>query len=108
MRTCAHVIKTLVAVWATATLFCGCNTTSPTQPADDTVVHINVPVRDGAHTLPLSAVADSLHYIPLETRDDALVGQIDKLIPLKDRLIIVDKEKSRSIYLYDLQGHLLR
>lgn len=108
MRTCAHVIKTLVAVWATAALFCGCNTTSQTQPADDTVVHINVPVRDGAHSLPLSAVADSLHYIPLETRDDALVGQIDKLIPLKDRLIIVDKEKSRSIYLYDLQGHLLR
>lgn len=84
-----------------------CNSAKKIVPTNNTVLRIHVPLNKDEHKLPLSAVADSLHYIPLETRDDALIGQIDKLIPLNDRMIIVDKEKSQSIYLYDLQGHLL-
>lgn len=87
---------------------CACNSSENPHPADIADFCIDVPLKDEDRQLPLSAVADSLHYITLETRDDALIGQIDKLIPLKDRLIVVDKEKSRSIYFYDLQGRLLQ
>lgn len=108
MFTHSFTKKTILPALIITVMFYACDSGKEPVVTDDATYHINVPLKKGNTQLPLSAVADSLLYIPLETQDDALIGQIDKLIPLKDHLIVVDKEKSRSIYFYDLQGRLLR
>ena len=56
----------------------------------------------------LSEVADSIRYIPLETSDSCLVGSVDKMLrTAKGEYILVDKEKSRAIYVFDAAGHFL-
>lgn len=50
---------------------------------------------------------ESTSLIKLETRPEALIQEISKLIPLKDHLIIVDK-KTSSILVFDQNGKFIR
>lgn len=55
-------------------------------------------------SLKMSEVVDSLQYVCLETRSDNLIGTIDKLIPFKDKLIIVDNSSAKTISLFENDG----
>ena len=44
-----------------------------------------------------------IHYLPLETSNEALVASIDQLIISDDRVMILDK-KTKSIFVFDLNG----
>ncbi len=71
-----------------------------------TVLH--PPLQTTEHLLHLSDIADSLSYIKLATDTSNLIGVIDKIIPLKDRILIVDKDITQTIYIFDKSGKFIR
>lgn len=56
--------------------------------------------------LHVSQFVDSIYYVPLETRSDNLLGNISKLIPLKDKWMIVD-DRTHSIFFFTDKGKYL-
>ena len=55
----------------------------------------------------LSSLVDSITYIPLETKDDLLIGQVTKMI-VSDKFIYVFDEMSSSLYCFNLSGKFVR
>ncbi|WP_209332887.1 6-bladed beta-propeller [Lunatimonas salinarum] len=53
-----------------------------------------------------SQLFDTCFVIPLETRDNALVGEVKKVILVDKYLILLDNNTSKSIFIYDLDGKL--
>lgn len=51
-------------------------------------------------------VEDSALVIPLETTDECLIGQVDKLVYQNHKIYIADN-LSKAIYIFDETGHLL-
>lgn len=61
----------------------------------------------GNNVCKASNIYDSLTYIKLETTPDCVIGVIDKIIPVNDRFIVVDKTVSKSIFLFDTKGKFI-
>jgi hypothetical protein len=55
----------------------------------------------------IEEVGSLVKYIPLETKDEALIGTIDKLY-LNDNVIIVFDRKNKNIFLFDQKGTFIR
>lgn len=50
---------------------------------------------------------DSISFIPLETSDSVLIGQISGIYCLEDRMLIVDANKAQRIFVFNLDGDYL-
>lgn len=48
-----------------------------------------------------------IDYIPLETKEDILIGGINKLLFHRDRMYILDMYKSKSVFIFDRNGWFL-
>ena len=46
---------------------------------------IDVPLRSSNHEIRMSSFVDSISYIPLETKDECLIGFVDKIVWLINR-----------------------
>lgn len=68
---------------------------------------INIPLHTTDNIINLSTLVDSLAYIPLETDSNCLIGNIDKLLVLKDRFLVLDKDISCAIYSFDKNGKFI-
>ncbi|SFM59584.1 6-bladed beta-propeller protein [Chitinophaga sp. YR627] len=55
----------------------------------------------------LSELVKRNEYIPLETSPDCLIGAVDKLIMTEDRIILMDKEIAKSLFVFDTAGKFL-
>jgi hypothetical protein len=55
--------------------------------------------------LPISNSFSEYKYIPLKETDDFLIGQVDKLIRTDSSYFIMDRDKTQTIYKYDLEGN---
>lgn len=55
----------------------------------------------------LTEIADSTIFVPLETTDKSRFGSVDKLMVDEGRFIVVDKELSASIYVFDANGRFV-
>ncbi|RHJ82379.1 6-bladed beta-propeller [Parabacteroides sp. AM08-6] len=49
---------------------------------------------------------DSIHYVRLETTDDALIGNLTNVEVYKDRIYVLD-DKTLSLFIFDLNGNYL-
>lgn len=49
----------------------------------------------------LSSLVDSIYYIPLETKDEFLIGNIDKLIVTDKEIYVLDKNITTATYCFD-------
>ena len=47
---------------------------------------------------------DSCSLIQLETRPECLIGEINKIFFYKNRLYILDREVTKSVFIFDLNG----
>src|SRR5690606_3686132 len=77
---------------------------------DKTLVGIGhvVPVNlDETYELSEKNHLDSLRLIRLETNKECLIGGIDKIEIIEDRIYILDKFKSKSLFCFDLKGQFL-
>ncbi len=48
-----------------------------------------------------------IQYIPLETNSNCLIGHIDKIAISDDRLYILDKDSSKKLFVFDLDGNFI-
>ena len=96
--------RTLFVIFSGAILLSACHRNRPATGL--TVLH--PPLQTTEHLLHLSDIADSLSYIKLATDTSNLIGVIDKIIPLKDRILIVDKDITQTIYIFDKSGRFIR
>lgn len=80
----------------------------PPESSGDRANRSHPPLQTTEHLLHLSDIADSLSYIKLATDTSNLIGVIDKIIPLKDRILIVDKDITQTIYIFDKSGKFIR
>ena len=67
---------------------------------------IYVNLNNTAKNQDLSGIISEIEYIPLETNDSSLIGNIDKLIAYNKGYIILDKKRNK-IFHFDKDGNFL-
>ncbi len=55
----------------------------------------------------LSDIVDTAKYIPLETREEFLIGTVSKVHISKDRIYILDSWQSKSLFVFNKSGKFL-
>lgn len=55
----------------------------------------------------MSDFIKSIRYVPLETSDSCLIGEVSDMFLLQDKIVIVDKKYTRSICFFDYNGKFL-
>ena len=70
-----------------------------------TIDVINLKLYQKENIIRLSEIADSIHYISLETSDSCLIGAIDKILRTDNSdIIVVDKDVASSIFVFNDEG----
>lgn len=64
-------------------------------------------VIDNNSVLKYSDIFDSIHFVRLETRDDALIGNIDKVIIADDKFAVLDGSKAKMVFIFDNKGKFM-
>ena len=50
---------------------------------------------------------DRITFIPLETTDKSLIGKVNEIRIIDDRIYVCDKMQSQTIFVFDINGHYL-
>jgi hypothetical protein len=53
-----------------------------------------------------SQLFDTCYIIPLESSDDALIGEVRKVILNDNNIIVFDNIKAKDVFIYDWYGNL--
>lgn len=72
------------------------------------IIKINMPLQQDDNIVKLSTIIDSIYYLPLETDDRYLIGNIDKLIVTDGFFYVIDKDISPSIFCFNKKGEFIR
>jgi hypothetical protein len=77
--------------------------------ACDSKLERGVPIRipEKLDNLLLSSVVDSIRYIQLETRSGYLIGSATKIVCFENRIYILDRDISKTIFVFDNTGRFL-
>ena len=51
--------------------------------------------------IPLKNIFSEFRYVSLESKEDALIGLIDKIIVKSNRIYILDQLQAKSIFIFD-------
>ena len=57
-----------------------------------------------AETGYLSDIADSVQFVPLETTQKSLIGNVEKILVNGDQVFIMDTKLSKAVFVFDLNG----
>lgn len=91
----------LLMVWLVA----ACSSTPSRSVADaGTTIAVNV---DKTEDFDFHDYFDTVRYIPLETTDDALIGEVTKLYLTQENILVFD-QKTMSLFLFDARGRFVR
>lgn len=82
------------------------DTTESVSTTFSNVKHIKIDIKDAEEKI-LSSIVDSISYVFLETNDSCLIGNIDKVVAYNNRFYILDKEKSKTLFIFDARGKLI-
>jgi hypothetical protein len=69
---------------------------------DEEKVVVNIGVSSG--TIDINEVLDSVEFVHLETSDECLLGEIDKIICQGDKYYILDRTKTKRLLRFDSAG----
>lgn len=87
----------------------GCTQISHVDSGDKESLSLSLPLNQKEQIVHFSEIIDSLCYIPLETKEECLIGSVDKLLLAEDdKFIVVDKEIASAIYIFDKKGSFIR
>lgn len=83
---------------------------SPIKDSDFPLIDkVELQLRNDEYKMKLSEIVDSIKYIPLETNDKSLLGDIDRIIVTEDgNYLIADKEIASAVFLFTSQGQFVR
>ncbi|MDR1700136.1 MAG: 6-bladed beta-propeller, partial [Lachnoclostridium sp.] len=78
------------------------------EPADrDSIAIVDFSDLDLTQTPKFSDIFDTVGFVKLETREDALIGTIDKIIAVDDKFVILDTSMAKGVFVFDSQGRFL-
>ena len=72
--------------------------------AVDTIVVADCDLKERLH---VSSWVDSITYLSLDNREEALLGAINKVVCRKDAIYLLDRYKSKSIKKFSMEGKFL-
>lgn len=67
-----------------------------------------IPVTLSKKYINIESIVDSISLLPLQTTDQALIGGIDKIAFIGGQFYILDKRKSKSLFVFDSNGNFIR
>lgn len=62
----------------------------------------------GVKDIDYPSLIDTMALIPLETTDDALIGDVDYLFMVDDKIVVADILKSQSVFIFDRRGKFIK
>lgn len=87
--------------WGSLLFFLGCDRATPTNNHTEEVIVVT-----NENSKKLSEIIESYRYIPLgDTKK--LIGKIDQILVNDDYIIVVDKQQSKTVYVFNHQGECL-
>lgn len=72
---------------------------------DNNIKTINLDIQD--NSIKLSSLVSDISYVSLESKEICLLGNIDKIIFLKNRFYILDKHNTKSLFVFNKSGKFL-
>ncbi len=100
-------IKYLIVFVASILLLLSCYKQNKLTPSGEINITIDVNPNNVLNQLKASELFSDISYIPLETNNNSLVGNISKLIKYKDRFYITDNDITHSIFCFSETGKFL-
>ncbi|QZT38470.1 6-bladed beta-propeller [Halosquirtibacter xylanolyticus] len=82
-------------------LFVSCYACNKVEITKCNKVHVNT------STITKNVIIHADEYLALETNEDCVVGNIDKLIAYDNKIYILDREVAESIFIYDNYGRFI-
>jgi hypothetical protein len=64
-------------------------------------------VIDKNSVLKYSDIYESVHFVRLETLDSVLIGEIDKIIAVDNKFVVLDDTKAKMVFVFDDKGKFL-
>lgn len=83
---------------------CGCKKELE-KDTDIKIIHIKND--DIIQSVKLSELFDDIELIPLETNQNCIIGQIDKIINTDDNIYILDSRNAKSVFRFSTKGRYL-
>lgn len=103
---CRRISFYLLAAFYITILFSCNNKNSTNNTKKDQIIHFNVSNWEKDQKIP-KKVIKKVRFIPLETKEDCLLGEIDKIISVKNRLYILDRGINKQIFVFNTEGKYL-
>ena len=100
------IILTTVCALLLAPVFFSCS--GGKKELSEGFFAIELPTGNKEKNINMSRVAESISYIPLETTEDCRIESIQKIVPMKDYLIIMDIKSWEHVYLFTKEGKFVR
>ncbi|MCG8474307.1 MAG: 6-bladed beta-propeller, partial [Cytophagales bacterium] len=95
----------VIKVFFVLTLCVSCNKhNEQAQSYNDSTIHISIA------DVPESEYkkADSVKFIPLETSEDCLIGNVDKFMVSEERIFVADMKIGNALFIFDNEGRLIK
>ncbi len=93
--------------WLLLAFLLGACSSSPKE--DYNIDNIVLQLSETDSKINLSELVDSIVYIPLETNEQSLLGDIDRIIVTENGdYLIADKETASGVFVFDSKGHFLQ
>jgi hypothetical protein len=98
-------IKIIFVLGALFCIFLSCHT-----KIDKTESTLTIPIQEEnfeKKRTKLSSLIKVVELIPLETNNDCLIGKINKIIISKNRIYILDKNRAKSVFVFNRKGQFV-
>lgn len=103
----AYVISSVFIILIPCLLVISCIEVGKENPASLPQYHVKIDVEKDS-LVRSSSIFQKSWFLELETKDGALIGNIDMLLFDEDNIFIVDKEVAQAIFIYDNKGRLIK
>jgi hypothetical protein len=93
-------------ILAVISIVSGCGRNS-TVHKNMNYITIAVDAEKSLNGINMSEIFSAVEYIPLETGDNNLIGEINQIVIFKDRIYISDTYQTQSVFCYSMEGKFL-
>jgi hypothetical protein len=98
-------MKTLFYLFISILGMSGCSVDTKMKSLNQNIILVNPD--NAKENLLASELFENLKYIPLESKEESLFGEISQLIIYKDRFYILDENHTQAVYCFDSQGRFI-
>lgn len=84
----------------------GCHNSRENSLSDAKIQEVFVDI-DKAQNIKLSDIIDKHQYVRLQTEKESIIGKIDKIIIADEKIVVIDKSITQSVFFFNLEGAFL-